>query len=324
VNLSLMVPSDTLPPVLGRMSLNLEATGAGRSPAALVGALSGSGSLVLYRAEIASLNPLAIDAAIDAADRGLAIDRERIGRLVTTALDGARLNVPLFNATIALNAGQLRISAPVTPAQSADTAITGSYDLSEDMLDLRVTLTGAPKPDAPNDRRPELTVAFRGKAAAPKRNVDVTALVDWLTMRAVNREAKRLEAIETATSSIPNAPLGTPPSSPAPAPSFAPNLATPPAPPTLEPVTPPAAGPAPAPPRAAAVPRTEPPAPETPAFERAPELPPPVDIRPVPGPGDRRATPRSQTQRPRPPAALGTAPEGRVRPPLDLSIGAQN
>ena len=324
VNLSLMVPNDTRPPVLGRLTLKLEATGAGRSPAALVGALSGSGTLTFDRAEIAALDPLAIDAAIDAADRGLAIDRERVGRLVTTALDGGRLNMPLFNAAIALNAGQLRLNAPVTPAQSADTAITGSYDLSEDMLDLRVTLTGAPKPDAPNGQRPELNVVFRGKAAAPKRNVDVAALVDWLTMRAVNREAKRLEAIETATSSIPNVPLGAPPSSPAPVPGLAPSLATPPAPPTLEPASPPAS--APTPPRAAAVPQSSPPPPvvETPAFERAPELPPPVDIRPVPGPGERRAAPRPQTQRPRPPAALGTVPEGRVRPPLDLSIGAQN
>src|SRR5262249_29641039 len=81
---------------------------------------------------------------------------------------------------------------------------------------------------------------------------------------------------------------------------------------------------APAPPRAAAVPRTQTPAADIPAFERAPELPPALEIRPLPGPGDRRALPQrsQQQQRTRPTAVPGF--QGRVRPPLDLSVGAQN
>ena len=328
-NISLMVPSNIRPPALGRLSLKLEAQGSGRSPAALIGALAGTGTLALERGELASLNPLAIDATIDAADRGLAIDRDRVGRFTTAALDTGRLNVPLFNATVAINSGLLRVLSPVTPAQSADAAITGSYDLSEDMLDLRVTLIGAPKADAPNGQRPEVGVVVRGPLATSKRTVEVASLVEWLTMRAVNREAKRLEAIEAATSSIPAVPPG-PQAAPPPAASAplivlpAPAIPAPfpPVPATSAPNESNEVTPAPTAPRAAAVPQTQPPAVEAPAFERAPELPPALEIRPLPGPGDRRAPAQRSQQLPRPPTASGS--EGRVRPPLDLSVGAQN
>src|SRR5262249_12611494 len=261
-SVSLMVPSDRRPPVLGRLSLKLEARGAGRSPAALVGGLSGGGTLTLERAELASLNPLAIDAAIDAADRGLAIDRERVGRFVTLALETARLNVPLIDGTIAVNSGQVRLNSPVTPAQSADAVIGVAYDMSDDLLDIRITLIGSPKADAPNGQRPELGITLKGPIAAPKRTVEVATLVEWLTMRAVNREAKRLEAIETTTSSIPAAPPAPATLAPAMPAAPAPVPATPgpvaPGPVTSAPVAPAPAAPivrqAPSPPRPASLP----------------------------------------------------------------------
>src|SRR5690606_12741951 len=48
--------------------------------------------------------------------------------------------------------------------------------------------TGAPA------LRPEVAVSIKGPVAAPRRSIDTSALVGWLTLRAVDREAKRLEA----------------------------------------------------------------------------------------------------------------------------------
>src|SRR5262249_2571319 len=59
---------------------------------------------------------------------------------------------------------------------------------------------GAPRPTGPSGQRPALSVALKGPLEAPRRSEDVSALVNWLTLRSVEREAKRVEAAERAAS----------------------------------------------------------------------------------------------------------------------------
>jgi len=311
-NIAAIFPGEGRPPVIGRLSLLLDAQGAGRSPAAFVGSLAGQGTLTLDGGQIVGLDPRAFDAAIGAADRGLPLDTPRIGDIVAAALDNGRLNVPNIGGAITLNGGQMRAATMMAPAQDADTAIAGSLDLSGGFLDLRVNLLGAPKADAPGNRRPEIAVFVRGPLSSPRRTIDVMPLVNWLTMRSVEREARRLEAIETvgripstATTTTPSE--GVPPGVPAPQ---APRQPT-----TSLPVSPP----------------------DVPVPEKAPDLPSPIEVKPATGNGERRTSrpppgiagdPESvkpQQQRPRvqtvPPADVQTL---TPRPPIDLLPGAKN
>jgi large subunit ribosomal protein L24 len=182
--------------VSGRVSLQIEVGATGLSPAALVGALTGGGTVTGENLQLAGLDPNAIGAAVQAADRGVLIDSVRIGDVVRGALDGGRLTIPYIGGAVALSDGRLTVGPLGGPAQNADIAISGGYGLGEDMLDLRFDLTGPPAPDALDAKRPQLSVALSGPLAAARRNVDVTALVNWLTLRSVEREAKRLEAAE--------------------------------------------------------------------------------------------------------------------------------
>jgi large subunit ribosomal protein L24 len=119
------------------------------------------------------------------------------------------------------------------------------------------------------DVRPEIVINLKGPADAPQRSLDVSSFASWLALRAVEQQAKRLDAIQ-ATKNDPalQPPPPPPPSSPA---------AAPPAPAVVQPQ------PAPAPPA--------PPSP--PPVRAAPALPPPIDIRPAP-------MPRTQSEIPRP------------------------
>ncbi len=178
----------------GRVSLQIDAGGAGLSPAALIGALHGGGTVTGENLQFASLDPNAIGAATQAADRGVLLDAVRIGDVVRSALDGGRLTIPSLGGAVAIADGRASFGPLAGPAQDADVAIAGSYGLADDGLDLRVDLTGAPAVDTPDIKRPQLSVALSGPLAAPRRTVDVAALVSWLTLRNVEREAKRLEA----------------------------------------------------------------------------------------------------------------------------------
>ena len=104
----------------------------------------------------------------------------RIGDIVRTALDAGRLNIPDVGGAIAIGGGRLTLGPLAAPAQGADVVVTGSYDLGADALDLRFGLIGAPRANALNGQRPELSIVLKGPLDAPRRSEDVSALVNWL------------------------------------------------------------------------------------------------------------------------------------------------
>jgi uncharacterized protein involved in outer membrane biogenesis len=96
----------------GRITLQFDASGAGLSPAALIGALQGQGTVTAENLLLAGLDPNAIDAATRAAERGVALDGVRIGDIVRTALDGGRLHIPDAGGTIAIADGRVTLARP--------------------------------------------------------------------------------------------------------------------------------------------------------------------------------------------------------------------
>ena len=214
-----------------------------------------------------------------AVDAGMTLEPARLRDVVTPALDAGPLLVPNADGSITVNAGQARLGTLVARAEGADVAISGNYDLSDRSVDARILLSG---PTALTSAgRPELAIALKGPAAAPKRTLDVSSLAGWLALRSVEQQSKKLEAIER----------GTLPALQAPPPArrrFTP--------------TPPAQRPA------AIAPERK-----TPPREQAAPLPPPIDIKPTAG--ERRPAPRAESElaRPRiderrpapPPAAAG-------------------
>lgn len=258
-DLAQLLPKKIRSQASGRVTLQVEAGGTGRSPAALIGDLAGSGTMTLEGLQASGLDPSAINAAVRAGEQGVLIDAVRIGDIVRAALDRGHLNVPWAGGAFTLSGGQLNLGPMTAPARDANIAASGSFDLSDEALDLRLTVAGAPRADALGGQRPEMQIVLKGPLDAARRSVDVTSLVNWLTMRSVeqearrldtverehkrlealDREAKRLEAIESArrarAQEINDAAVGSVPSA-----------------------------------------------------ERAPALPPPIDIRPAPGASDRR------------------------------------
>jgi len=252
-----LFPTRSRPQVSGRISLNAELDGVGRSPKALIGSLSGTGTLTLADADIAGLDPGAFAAAIRAVDQGLPLDGIRIRDLVAPALDGGALSVRIAEAPFTVSGGQVRFGTLVAHADNAGVTMSGVLDLAEQTLDSRIVLTGDNA--ATSVGRPEISMQIKGPVAAPARNIDVAALTGWLALRAVEQQSKKLEAIEQGrappvTSSVPSA----------------------------VPVSPPVTLPE----RPQVLPRTRPSAevrtPSASVPSVAP-LPPPIDIRPAPG-----------------------------------------
>ncbi|MBI5322355.1 AsmA-like C-terminal region-containing protein [Bradyrhizobium sp.] len=296
----------------GRTSLQMTLASQGRSAAALIGALSGSGTVTLEQARFAGLDPRAFEIAVRASDNGQVRDDARLKQIVEPALAAGSLAVASAQVPFTIRDGRMRVAATAIDAQGVRAVISGGYDIPADQADIRAALALTLATTASG--RPEIQLFAAGTPDAMTRTVDVAALSSWLAVRAIDHETRRLDAIERGEPpppppmpvSIPQAPdaaedLGPPvePLKNVPLPgrdprrAKQPKAAAPPRPPAPPPIATAPASPRPtapaAPPNAAASP---PPVTQ----QQAAPLPPPVEVRPAPG--------AAAKPKPRPPLAL--------------------
>lgn len=300
----------------GRASLQMTLASRGRSAAGLSGAVSGAGSFTLEKLRIPGLDPSAFDAAIRAGDAGQPTDSARLKTLLEPVLAKGAFTSPSAQIAFVVSDGRLRVGATTLDGEGARLVVSGGYDIAADQVDMRAVLTSATL-----QGRPEILVLAHGTPDAPVKSLDTTSLSSWLAVRAIDRETKRLDAIERGET--PPAIVVPPPAAPAardaaiPQPQETPRAdpvpdlpvtdvpvpgrdprrppvaakpkAEPKSDPRPEPRAEPKAAPRPAPPQTAIAP--------PPDAQLAPALPPPIDVKPAPGQPPRpAATPRPRQQ----------------------------
>jgi AsmA-like protein len=258
----------------GRVAAELDFAAIGRSASALIGAMSGSGSATLENAHINGVDPNIFQVVDDAGDASQLSQPLRLKAFVDPLLIGGTMVVASAELPMTLKDGQLRIAATRLNGNSVQLVVAGGYDFASDQIDLRAILSPTSTAMNVGGVHPEIQILVGGTPDALSRTPDLSALSAWLTLRAVDRETKRLEAIErnTQANRAPDA-----------APATAPSASVP------RPVTP--APPATAPPAQAPQASSAPPASPNAAV---PPLPPPVEIRPAPAPQARPQQPKAR------------------------------
>lgn len=303
-------------PIDGRLSMKLEVDGIGRSQQALIGSLHGGGTVTLAAGHFAGFDEAAFEAAMRVADQGGEIQAPKVLAAVGAAMENGLIPVAISNAPVTVTAGQARLASVTAPAAGgAELTLSGMLDFADGSLDARLTLLGRPGANALIRQRPELVVTLKGSPDAPNRVIDVSALTGWLTLRAADQQARRLEAIEANRREAVLSPVVRPES---PALRLAPEGRS------IEMLMP-ATAPVALSPTARGLDRLQPEvapptAPDEPrpeggdqGAERAPALPAPIDIRPS------RSPPRAETG-----AAAAQRPSPPDRSLLDLLFRPQN
>lgn len=270
----------------GRASVQMALTSQGRSVSALTGALAGNGTVTLDAAEISGLNPRAFEIAIRASDGGQVSDDNRLRQLVEPALSAAPIAVASAQIAFTIRDGRLRVGATPLEAKNARAIVSGGYDIPADQADIRASLT--PIMTGLSGAPPEIQLFAAGPPDKLSRTVDLTPLSSWLAVRTIDRETRRLDAIER----------GEPP----PATAALPTLVSPEPAPAQTDVPMPGRDPRrPAPkvrgePKVAPTPKVPLAAPAVPspplASQQVAPLPPPIDVRPAPGPPPAKPRPK--------------------------------
>jgi large subunit ribosomal protein L24 len=273
----------------GRASVQMALTSQGRSVAALTGALAGNGTVTLEAAEIGGLNPRAFEIAIRASDGGQVADDNRLRQLVEPALAAAPIAVASAQIPFTIRDGRLRVGATPLEAKNARAIVSGGYDIPADQADIRASLT--PIMTGLSGAPPEIQLFAAGPPDKLNRTIDLAPLSSWLAVRTIDRETRRLDAIERgepppATAALPT--LVSPDPTPEQAPAHVPL-------PGQDPRRPPAkpkAAPTPRPPQAApAAPSPSLTSPPLASQQLAP-LPPAIDVKPAPGPPPAKPRPK--------------------------------
>jgi hypothetical protein len=248
----------------GRASMQMTLASQGRSASALTGALSGSGTVTLESAGIAGLNPRVFEVAIRASDAGQATDDARLRQIIEPVLSAGALPVASAQIPFSIRDGRLRVGTTTLDSKDARAIISGGYDIPADQADIRAELASTSA--GPSTSRPEIQLFAAGSPDALNRTVDVAALSSWLAVRAIDRETRRLDAIERGETPMPAA---IPPS------VTGPGSAATPRPKVSLPRAPTVAVPPPA---------AMPPSANAPVVsQQIAPLPPPIEIRPAPG-----------------------------------------
>jgi AsmA-like protein len=178
----------------GRTSLQMTLSTQGRSSSALIGALSGSGTVTLESARITGLDPQAFDAAIRASESGQATDEARLRKIVEPALAGGALLLASAQIPFTIRDGRLRVGVTTLDSDIAHAVVSGGYDIPADQVDIRATLSSGAAGQAAG--QPEVLLFATGTPDALNRTVDVASFSSWLAVRAIDRETRRLDSIE--------------------------------------------------------------------------------------------------------------------------------
>jgi hypothetical protein len=182
----------------GRIGAALDFASTGRSPAAIVNGLAGSGTVTFASAALARSDPTALDRVVAKAQTPDApLDETNVSFALSAELNRAPLTIPDGSAPLALSAGVMKIGPIKITGGGGDATLRADLDLRTLATETRLALTssagglkfwsGAP---------PSAAVTVDNALDAPMRQIDVSTLSAALAAQAIARESDRISTME--------------------------------------------------------------------------------------------------------------------------------
>jgi len=179
----------------GRIGAALDFASTGRSPAALINGLAGSGTMTFAGAALARSDPTALDRVLAKAQTPDApLDETNIAFAFGNELNRAPLAIADGSAPLSLSAGVAKIGPIKIPEGQG---LNADFDLRTLTTQARFTLTSSA-----SDLKfwsgppPSAGVTVDNALEAPKRQIDVSSLSAALAAQAIARETDRISTLE--------------------------------------------------------------------------------------------------------------------------------
>lgn len=171
--------------------------GTGQSYAAMVAGFTGAGRVAVRDLVLPGVPSDFLSTLLAAADReGFTPETDTGAALAAAAAGGSGFAVGAAASDFAVTAGRARF-APVTVSDNGTTlTVDGSIDLSSATVDAELRLVAAPAEDWVDGADPSVGYDLTGPLATPQLTPDVTPLANYLSVRALEKEQARVEAMQ--------------------------------------------------------------------------------------------------------------------------------
>lgn len=182
----------------GHFDLTLVGESVGESVDALVHSVNGSGSMTIRDLEIDAFDLTLLPALTNMldADEG-EITESRVKALTETLLAQAPAELGTIEVPFNITDSVVRVQNLAVKAPTADILADGRFDLRGAGVELSATVTLDAGEEAVAGAEPAFRVNLIGDAAGPLRDISVTDLTNYLSLRAFERERRRVETLQS-------------------------------------------------------------------------------------------------------------------------------
>ncbi|MFK8034034.1 MAG: AsmA family protein [Hyphomicrobiales bacterium] len=178
---------------LGALNVTADFEGSGDTMIDLVSSLTGGGTLLVENGEFRSLNPIAFRRAMRATDAGLELEEEKINEVFMAHVDDGELPFTSVQGAFSIVSGAIRARSISVEAENATALGGGNIDLINFVLDSEWNLRVDAGENAVVGADQQIGLLFEGPLENPEREIDVSALTGFLTLRAFETEVQRIE-----------------------------------------------------------------------------------------------------------------------------------
>jgi len=188
---------DNAPVASGRFGLGLSMEASGKSVGDLVSGASGSGEIKLGETHVRGLNLAILPPLLAATDQIQGdITADKVKPIVQTLLENGEAVVKSLTIPFNISGGTVRVQNVAAPTELA--AIVGDVELDLPQQRLRgsLGLSFDPGSEAVNGATPALRLGFDGALAGARSMLDVTDITSFLSVRAFERERRRVERLQ--------------------------------------------------------------------------------------------------------------------------------
>lgn len=187
------------PVATGRIAIDLTAESTGKSVGEILKSAGGSGEIRAGGLALKGLNPAALPPILQAAD-GLQqpIDAPKVRPLVDQNLWQGEIGLGDVALPFSLNGGALHfqnLRAGIDPVTLAGDA---TVDIAASTVNGDLDLLFNPGTEAVAGAEPSLRLNYSGPLAAPALTIDVSTLSNYLSLRAFEKERRRVEAMQAS------------------------------------------------------------------------------------------------------------------------------
>lgn len=185
------------PIATGKLDLNLSLEGAGQTITALAEGATGSGEAVVQGVTLYGLNDKALAEILPAVD---ALEGEltaqRLEPVIANAVLKGETVIEKATIPLAIAGGTLRAQNVMAVNGAVSLSGNAALGLASSRMDADLTVRFPPPEEQPADSTAAVRLNFAGLTEQPGRTLDSAELANYLTLRAFERERRRVETLQ--------------------------------------------------------------------------------------------------------------------------------